>query len=608
MSSSRPRLDIFRVLLVAIPLALVAISSVGYWVLNRTSDDIVARQAERISLSWAGYFGAELDRIEEIAAGASLSQSEVQFIEHAAQLGDVFQFKLFDRDGRLRLVSGVEQAGLQAGDDLSAHNEVAARVLAEGKPFTELFDGSGKPNRPEVYVESYAPIERDGKIVAIVEVYVDQTQAARIVRTDFTRFGVEIIGLTLLALLLPALALLRMSWMLRQRNRALRAEHARARAAEDRLMRAQRMEAIGQLTGGVAHDFNNLLAIIIGNSELLEDRLGAGDESLNDIFRAATRGSELIHHLLAFSRQQPLRPRTIDLGTLVLGMSELLKRTLGDTIDIGTSAAPGAWNASVDPGQVENALLNLALNARDAMPGGGKLTIACENAHLDEAHVARNPEAEVGDYVVLGVSDSGTGMSAEIREKAFEPFFTTKEVGEGSGLGLSMVYGFAKQSGGHATIDSKEGQGTTVKLYLPRARDVQRSKKAHQAADIPRGRGEVVLVIEDDPGVSNLAVKMLGGLGYRMLEAPDAAGARKRLANGMQVDLVLSDVVLSGGTSGPDFAEEARTTHPDLSFIFMSGYPAEAGKGNGFLDSDHVLLNKPFRRRQLAMAIREALD
>ena len=374
---------------------------------------------------------------------------------------------------------------------------------------------------------------------------------------------------------------------------------------EAELRQAQKMEAVGNLTGGVAHDFNNLLGVIIGNTELLEDRLGGEDKQLSAIVRAATRGSELTQRMLAFSRQQPLRPQSVDLQALVSGMSELLVRTLGETIDVETRTAPDLWNVSADPGQVENALLNLALNARDAMPGGGKLTIACENTYLDAAYAARNPEVEPGDYLALVVSDDGMGMSAQTRARAFDPFFTTKDVGEGSGLGLSMIYGFAKQSGGQVTIYSEEGRGTTVKLYLPRAGEAPDRGTSHQDADTPRGRDEVILVIEDDPDVRDLSVQMLEGLGYRVINVPHAAGARELLANGTQVDLVLSDVVLPGGTSGPEFAEEVRS---DLNVIFMSGYPAEAATRNGLLGPDKILLNKPFQRRQLAKALRIALD
>ena len=387
----------------------------------------------------------------------------------------------------------------------------------------------------------------------------------------------------------------------------LKRNEERLRDSEAKLQQAQKMEAVGQLTGGVAHDFNNLLMIIMGNAELLQDRLEDDREPLDAVFRATRRGAELTQRLLAFSRQQPLQPQAIDLGALASGMSGLLTRSLGATIEVRTSATADLWDATADPGQVENALLNLAINARDAMPGGGKLTIECENARLEDADTAQDAEAVAGDYVVLAVSDNGTGMPAEVRAQAFEPFFTTKEVGEGSGLGLSMVYGFAKQSGGHASIYSENGDGTTVKIYLPRAERVAEQEDKDPRRDMPQGDGETILLIEDDPDVRDLAVRMLEALGYRTVAVGDAAAAEKTLSDGQAVDLVLSDVVLPGGTSGPEFAEQARTTHPDLKIIFMSGYPAESTKRNGILGSDKVLLNKPFQRQQLAKALREAL-
>ena len=378
--------------------------------------------------------------------------------------------------------------------------------------------------------------------------------------------------------------------------------------AEERLLQAQKMEAVGQLTGGVAHDFNNLLAVIQGNAELLASTTGAEDPFTPAILRATARGAELTQRLLAFSRQQPLQTKSIDLAGLVDEMSELLKRTLGETIEIETITRPDLWAAAADPGQVEIALLNLAINSRDAMPGGGILTIEWANAPLDEAYVARNPEALVGDYVVLTVTDSGVGMPAEVREHAFEPFFTTKEIGEGAGLGLSMVYGFAKQSGGHVTIDSEDGRGTTVKLYLPRDKSVVPKPQREKAAQMPRGRGESVLLIEDDSDVRMLTVKTLEGLGYRVTDVPEAASARAVLERGDKVDLMLSDVVLPGGQSGLEFAEEARDRYPALKVIFMSGYPAQAATRDGFLRSGQRLLNKPFQRRQLAKALHEVLN
>ena len=378
------------------------------------------------------------------------------------------------------------------------------------------------------------------------------------------------------------------------------------RAAE-RLRQAQKMEAIGQLTGGIAHDFNNLLAIIMGHAELLLGRLGRDDEAVNAIHRSAGRGAELTQRLLAYSRQQPLRPQAIDLADLVSGMSELLNRVLGEVIEIEIAAEPDLWSTMADPGQVENALLNLALNARDAMPDGGRLAIKCFNAQVDEAFMADNPEMKADRYVVLAVSDKGSGMTAEVQAHAFEPFFTTKDVGQGSGLGLSMVYGFAKQSGGQVTIESAEGQGTTMNLYLPAVTAEVRSDPTERDENLPLGDGEVVLIIEDNSDVRHLTARLLQDLNYRVIDVADAAAAHATLGGDRQIDLVLSDIVLPGGTSGPEFAEQARTLNPDLRIIFMSGYPAEAAKHKSFLDSDQVLLNKPFQRRQLAEALHQAL-
>ena len=378
--------------------------------------------------------------------------------------------------------------------------------------------------------------------------------------------------------------------------------------AEARLRQAQKLEAVGQLTGGVAHDFNNLLAVIVGSAEMIEQRLDPGDKAPQAILHAAKRGAELTQRLLAFSRRQPLRPRAIELGDLVTGMLDLLARTLGAAIDVKTAADHNLWRASADPGQVENALLNLAINARDAMPAGGRLTIECRNVQLDGIHGAQNSDAAPGDYVVLAVSDTGTGMSAEVQAHAFEPFFTTKEVGQGSGLGLSMVYGFAKQSGGHIAIYSEHDTGTTVKLYLPRSKEAAESDVAAPNGEAPEGRGETVLVLEDNAELRALAVTMLEGLGYKATAVADATEAHKALATGEKIDLVLSDVILPGGTSGPAFAEEARALDPQIKVIFMSGYPTEAAKRSGLFDTSYVLLNKPFRRYQLATALRNALD
>jgi PAS domain S-box-containing protein len=380
------------------------------------------------------------------------------------------------------------------------------------------------------------------------------------------------------------------------------------RQAEEQLRQALKMEAVGQLTGGVAHDFNNLLGVIIGHADLLQGETGIDDSSLDAITRAALRGAELTQRLLAFSRRQPLMPRSIDLGALASGMSDLLERTLGATIEIHMVAAPDLWPALADPGQVETALLNLAINSRDAMPDGGRLTIECRNAPLDDSFVANNPETTPGDYVLLAVSDTGSGMSPEVLSHVFEPFFTTKDVGKGSGLGLSMVYGFAKQSGGHVNVYSEPGRGTSVKLYLPRARDARQPTAASAGETAPRGQGETILLIEDDPEVCAMAASMLGTLDYNVVDVPDAAAAEAALRGGDLPALILSDVVLPGGVSGPEFARRAKAAHPGIRIVFMSGYPAEAAIRNGSLESGDGYLSKPFQRGELAAAIRKALD
>ena len=378
--------------------------------------------------------------------------------------------------------------------------------------------------------------------------------------------------------------------------------------AEEKLHQAQKMDVIGQLTGGVAHDFNNLLAVIMGNAELLLDEVGPDNKKATAVLRAATRGAELTQRLLSFSRKQPLRPQPVDLWELVSHMRTLLQRTLGETIEISTQLAPGLWRAQADPGQVENALLNLALNARDAMADGGKLTIACANAALDEDFAAENLEVAVGDYVMLTVGDTGTGMTAEALAHAFEPFFTTKEVGQGSGLGLSMVYGFAKQSGGHVAIDSEEGVGTMVRLYLPRALSAAEARADSGDEEVPTGReDETILVIEDDSDVQALVGMMLESLGYRVIAEATAAVAIDVLGR-EKVDLVMSDVVLPGGMSGPAFADRARALYPGIKIIFMSGYPTGVASGRARLAPHEVLLGKPFLKKELAQAVREALN
>jgi PAS domain S-box-containing protein len=378
---------------------------------------------------------------------------------------------------------------------------------------------------------------------------------------------------------------------------------------EERLREAQRMEAVGHLTGGLAHDFNNLLQVIRGNLELLEPAV-EGDavarRRLANAVHGADRAAQLTRQLLAFARRQPLEPRVINLSRLMGDMTDLLRRTLGEGVQVETVIGGGLWNTLADPAQVESAVLNLALNARDAMPGGGRLTVEVTNAWLDEAYVRHTDGLAPGQYVLIAVSDTGEGMDEETRKRVFEPFFTTKAEGKGSGLGLAMVYGFARQSNGHIQIYSEPGQGTTVKIYLPRSRDSVASATA--PSPLPaHGDDQTILVVEDEASVRAAAVSTLEALGYRCLEAPDAEAALALLAAGDKVDLVFSDVVMPGTVKARDFAERLRTTAPDVPILFTSGYTENAIVHHGRLDDGVNLLSKPYARDELARRVAQLL-
>ena len=383
--------------------------------------------------------------------------------------------------------------------------------------------------------------------------------------------------------------------------------------SEEALRQLQKMETVGQLTGGIAHDFNNLLQIIAGNLDILRRTIPADSVRLlrpvENAIRGADRAAILTQRLLAFSRRQPLSPKVIDPNKLVSGMSEMLHRTLGETYSVETVLGSGLWKVEVDPNQLETALLNLAVNARDAMPGGGKLTIETANTHLDRAYAEINSGAIPGQYVVLCVSDTGSGMDRETVERAFEPFFTTKGVGKGTGLGLSMVYGFVKQSGGHLKIYSEEGEGTTVKIYLPRhLGSVPDTENGEQDERVPGGDpSATILVCEDDDDVRALSVESLRGLGYTVVEAVDGEAALRLLQGDMPVDLLFTDVVLPGMT-GAVLAKKARELRPDLKVLFTTGYARNAIVHHGRLDPGVELLSKPFTYTDLAIRIRDMLD
>lgn len=385
-------------------------------------------------------------------------------------------------------------------------------------------------------------------------------------------------------------------------------EIERKSAAEERLQRTQKMEALGQLTGGVAHDFNNLLQVIQGNVEILKDELGGGSHLTDPILKAAKLGGKLTQQLLAFSRMQPLQPEVVNARELTLAMSSLLTRTLGELIDIEVRTVTDLWAVEADPNQLQNALLNLALNARDAMGGRGRIVILCENRKVGPLEAEGFEEFEPGDYVVISVSDTGTGMDPSVQDRVFEPFFTTKDVGQGSGLGLAMVYGFAKQSGGHATVTSVPGEGTTVALYLRRSQVTVPVPIPFWDEDpIPQGNGEVILLVEDMAGVREVAARMLRSLGYQVIAAEDAKAASRVLATGRRVDLVLCDVVLPGGISGPEFAKAAEASPRATRVILISGHAAYMDMPEGVSLQDRDVLRKPFQKQLVARVIHDAL-
>jgi PAS domain S-box-containing protein len=393
---------------------------------------------------------------------------------------------------------------------------------------------------------------------------------------------------------------------------ALSEDISELRKAEESLHQAQKMEAVGQLTGGIAHDFNNMLAAIIGNLEILGDNLKGNARAkrpLDIAFRAACRAAELTQRLLAFSRQQRLESEAIDLRELLPGMRGLLQTTLTEMIELEVQISEELWLIWADPAQLESAILNLGINARDAMPQGGRLTIEASNADLDEGYVAQHPDVTPGSYVVLAVSDNGHGMSPEVKERVFEPFFTTKEVGKGTGLGLSTIYGLIKQLGGHVTLYSEQGYGTCVKLYLPVAEALETASFETSAPedDHPRG-AETVLVVEDDADVRETAVALLEELGYRILLAENGPAALALLQEHPDVDLLFTDIVMPEGMNGFDLVREASDRIPKLKVLFTSGYSEKALVPDGKSDQRTEWIGKPYLQAALAQKVRQVLD
>ncbi len=399
----------------------------------------------------------------------------------------------------------------------------------------------------------------------------------------------------------------------------LQQEVTRREQTELALHQAMKMEAVGRLTGGIAHDFNNLLTAILGNVDLALRRVGEGDErmkrSLTSARQASERAASLVQRLLAFSRQHPLEVKAVDVNRLVRDMSELLRRTIGETITVETVLAGGLWKTAVDPNQLENAVLNLAINARDAMKDGGRLTIETANTYLDEAYVRANgPDLSPGQYVLLAVSDTGTGMSKDVTERAFEPFFTTKPTGAGTGLGLSMVYGFVKQSGGHVKIYSEPGEGTSIKLYLPRLTDESQVEPwiptghAENAEEEAARHPEKILLVEDDEEVNRFSSEVLRDEGYQVISTHEGASGLRLLDANPDIQMLFTDVVLPGGMNGRQLADEARRRRPNLKVLFTTGYTRNAIIHHGRLDADVDLITKPFTSEALVRKVRQILD
>ena len=399
-----------------------------------------------------------------------------------------------------------------------------------------------------------------------------------------------------------------------ERTAQLEAEAADRLEAEATIRQMQKMETIGQLTGGIAHDFNNMLAIVTGSVDMAKRRLSGHEDpkivaSLDAAAEGARRAAVLTQRLLAFARQQPLEPQALDANRLVSGMSELIRRTIGEAIAVETVLGGGLWACFADPAQLENALINLAVNARDAMPEGGRLTIETANTHLDALYSTANPDVTPGQYVMLGVTDTGIGMSAEVIERAFDPFYTTKGPGQGTGLGLSQVFGYVKQSGGHVKIYSEPGHGTTIRVYLPRHQGAVATAPEDRlpAGELPRGRpDQVVLVVEDEEQVRVMTVEALTELGYSVVHAPDGDTALLRLGELARVDLLFTDVVMPG-MNGRELADQVRAARPGTRVLYTTGYTRNAVVHNDMLDPGVAFLAKPFTIEQLARKVAETL-
>ncbi len=498
---------------------------------------------------------------------------------------------------------GSEAAARQVRAVLAAFTAEETQLLAERQ--TIWFAATNRSNMFSFVIA--------GAALAVMLIAIFLTRTAAIAAVRARRATVEARALALTREQLQTAVDERTS-ELATANAGLRAQIERAQSAESQVRQLQKLDAVGQLTGGIAHDFNNMLAIVLGSLDLAQRRLGDGVDPrvltlIANAIEGAKRAAALTARLLAFSRQQPLAPEPVDANKFVTGMSEMLQRTIGENVEVETVLAGGLWRTYADASQLESAIINLAVNARDAMPGGGKVTIETANTHLDDSYAASHADVLPGQYVAICVTDTGTGMTPEVIERAFDPFYTTKGVGKGSGLGLSQVFGFVKQSGGHLKIYSELDHGTTVKIYLPRWFGADAIKKV--VADdlaLPRAVvGDVVMVVDDEQYVRHMSVDALTELGYTVLEAKNGEDALRLLSDRPLLNLLFTDIVMPG-MNGRVLAEQAKALRPDLKILYTTGYTRNAVVHNGMLDSDVAFLPKPFTLQQLAVKVRQVLD
>ena len=499
----------------------------------------------------------------------------------------------------VRLIGGREVQGMTVR---AALPEVA------GQGFFELLDQVYATGRP--HVGKRVPVRLQRRPGAAMEERVIDFVYQPITDEDGQARGVFVDGFDVTEHVRTERALRDLNETLEEQVEARTRE---LRAAEEALRQAQKMEAVGQLTGGLAHDFNNLLAGIVGSLEMLQTRIGQGridqlDRYIQAAATSANRAATLTHRLLTFSRRQTLDPRPIEVRALIASMDELIRRTLGPAIRVETSMADGLWATFCDPNQLENSLLNLAINARDALPVSGRVRIEAENAHLDQAMVQHVPDLAPGDYVRIAIVDDGVGMDQDTLERVFDPFFTTKPIGQGTGLGLSMVYGFVRQSHGHVAIESALGEGTTVSLYLPRHAGPVTASGATAGEDAPRAQaGEQVLVVDDEPVVRMLVSDVLRELGYAAIEVAEAATALRVLDSRTRIDLLVTDVGLPGGLNGRQLADAARVRRPGLKVLFITGYAESTVLGGDGLEPGMEVITKPFTVDVLATRIRSMI-